>query len=63
MNPSSALTGKVTLVTGASSCIGRTAGSPRLRYPVGKGVLLSRLRRLAPVGVFDRAIRKESALN
>lgn len=40
-----------------------TAGSPRLRYPVGKGVLLSRLRRFAPVALFDRAIRKESALN
>jgi short-subunit dehydrogenase len=40
-----------------------TARSPQLRYPVGKGVLLSRLRRFAPVGFFDRAIRKESALN
>lgn len=40
-----------------------TAKSPRLRYPVGKGVLLSRLRRFAPAALFDRAIRKESALN
>jgi NAD(P)-dependent dehydrogenase (short-subunit alcohol dehydrogenase family) len=40
-----------------------TSRSPRLRYPVGKGVLLSRLRRFAPVALFDRAIRKESALN
>jgi short-subunit dehydrogenase len=40
-----------------------TASSPRLRYPVGKGVLLSRLRRFAPAALFDRAIRKESALN
>jgi NAD(P)-dependent dehydrogenase (short-subunit alcohol dehydrogenase family) len=40
-----------------------TAGSPRLRYPVGRGVLLSRLRRFAPATLFDRAIRKESALN
>ena len=40
-----------------------TAKSPRLRYPVGKGVLLSRLRRFAPVTLFDRAIRKESHLN
>ena len=40
-----------------------TAKSPRLRYPVGKGVLLSRLRRFAPVALFDRAIRKESSLN
>lgn len=39
-----------------------TAKSPRLRYPVGKGVLLSRLRRFAPASVFDRAIRKESQL-
>ena len=37
--------------------------SPRLRYPVGKGVLLSRLRRFAPASVFDRAIRKESQLD
>ncbi len=43
-------------------CQAVTAKSPRLRYPVGRGVLLSRLRRFAPVGVFDRAIRKESQL-
>ena len=36
--------------------------SPRLRYPVGKGILLSRLRRFAPASVFDRGIRKESRL-
>lgn len=40
-----------------------TAKSPRLRYPVGKGVLVSLLHRFAPVALFDRAIRKESALN
>lgn len=40
-----------------------TAKAPRLRYPVGRGVLLSRLRRFAPASLFDRAIRKESALN
>jgi NAD(P)-dependent dehydrogenase (short-subunit alcohol dehydrogenase family) len=40
-----------------------TAKAPRLRYPVGKGVLLSRLHRFAPVALFDRAIRKESGLN
>ena len=40
-----------------------TAKSPRLRYPVGKGILLSRLHRFAPVALFDRAIRKESGLN
>jgi len=39
-----------------------TAKSPRLRYPVGKGVQLSRLRRFAPASVFDRGIRKESRL-
>jgi short-subunit dehydrogenase len=39
-----------------------TAKSPRLRYPVGKGFLLSRLRRFIPAGVFDRAIRRESQL-
>jgi len=36
--------------------------SPRLRYPVGKSVLLSGLRRFAPASVFDRGIRKESRL-
>lgn len=40
-----------------------TAKSPRLRYPVGKGVLVSRLHRFAPVALFDRGIRKESGLN
>jgi len=39
-----------------------TTKSPRLRYPVGKGVFLSRLRRFAPASVFDRGIRKESRL-
>ena len=47
-----------------AEAVGRavTVKSPRLRYPVGKGVFLSRLRRYAPAGVFDRAIRKESQL-
>jgi len=40
-----------------------TAKSPRLRYPVGKGVFVSLLHRFAPVALFDRAIRKESQLN
>ena len=40
-----------------------TVKSPRLRYPVGKGVLLSRLRRFIPACVFDRAIRKEAHLD
>ena len=39
-----------------------TAKSPRLHYPVGKGVLLSQLRRFLPASMFDRAIRKESRL-
>jgi NAD(P)-dependent dehydrogenase (short-subunit alcohol dehydrogenase family) len=40
-----------------------TAKSPRLRYPVGKGITLSRLRRFLPASLFDRAIRKEFQLN
>ena len=36
-----------------------TATSPRLRYPVGKGVTLSRLRRFLPAGLFDRAVHKQ----
>lgn len=40
-----------------------TAESPRLRYPVGKGVTLSRLRRFLPASLFDRALRKEFQLN
>lgn len=43
-------------------CRALAAKSPRLRYPVGKGVLLSRLRRFAPASVLDRAVRKESQL-
>ncbi len=39
-----------------------TAHSPRVRYPVGKGIALSRLRRWLPAGLFDRAIRKELKL-
>lgn len=39
-----------------------TVKMPRLRYPVGKGVLLSRLRRFLPASMFDWAIRKESRL-
>ena len=40
-----------------------TVQTPQLRYPVGKGVLLSRLRRFIPASVFDRAIRKEFRLS
>jgi NAD(P)-dependent dehydrogenase (short-subunit alcohol dehydrogenase family) len=39
-----------------------SAESPRLRYPVGKGVVLSRLRRFAPAGMFDRSLRKQFQL-
>ena len=40
-----------------------TAKSPRLRYPVGKGVTLSRLRRFVPAGMFDKSFRKQSQLD
>ncbi len=40
-----------------------TAKSPLLRYPVGKGVALSRLRRFVPAGMFDRSLRKQFQLD
>lgn len=40
-----------------------TARSPRLRYPVGKGVALSRLRRFVPAGMFDKSFRKQFQLD
>src|SRR6266568_9574821 len=40
-----------------------TAKSPRLRYPVGKGVALSRMRRFVPAGVFDKSFRKQFQLD
>jgi NAD(P)-dependent dehydrogenase (short-subunit alcohol dehydrogenase family) len=40
-----------------------TAKSPRLRYPVSKGVALSRLRRFVPAGMFDKSFRKQSQLD
>jgi len=40
-----------------------TVESPRLRYPVGKGVTLSRLRRFVPAGMFDRSLRKQFQLD
>ena len=40
-----------------------TAKSPRLRYPVGKAVALSRLRRLVPAGMFDKSLRKQFHLD
>lgn len=40
-----------------------TAKSPKLRYPVGKGVALSRMRRFVPAGMFDRSFRKQFQLD
>ena len=40
-----------------------TAKSPRLRYPVGKGVALSRMRRFVPAAIFDKSFRKQSQLD
>ena len=40
-----------------------TAKSPLLRYPVGKGVALSWLRRFVPAGMFDRSLRKQFRLD
>jgi len=40
-----------------------TAKSPLLRYPVGKGVALSRLRRFVPAGMLDRSLRKQFQLD
>jgi NAD(P)-dependent dehydrogenase (short-subunit alcohol dehydrogenase family) len=40
-----------------------TARSPRLRYPVGKGVALSRMRRFVPAGMFDKSFRKQLQLD
>jgi RND family efflux transporter MFP subunit len=39
------------------------AKSPRLRYPVGKGVALSRLRRFVPARIFDKSFRKQFHLD
>ena len=40
-----------------------TAKSPRLRYPVGQAVALSRLRRFVPAGMFDKSLRKQFQLD
>ena len=40
-----------------------TAESPRLRYPVGKGIALSRLRRFIPAGMFDKSLRRQFQLD
>src|SRR2546427_8175883 len=39
------------------------AKSPRLRYPVGKGVALSRMRRFVPASMFDKSFRKQFQLD
>src|SRR5436190_275613 len=40
-----------------------TAKSPRLRYPVGKGIVFSRMRRFVPAGMFDKSFRKQFQLD
>lgn len=40
-----------------------TSARPRLRYPVGEGVFLSRLRHFAPASLFDRGIRSQFQLD
>lgn len=40
-----------------------TSRSPRLRYPVGKGVALSLMRRFVPAGLFDKRFRKQFQLD
>lgn len=40
-----------------------SAKLPRLRYPVGKGVALSRMRRFVPAGMFDKSVRKQVQLD
>ena len=40
-----------------------TTKSLRLRYPVGKGVALSRMRRFVPAGMFDKSFRKQFQLD
>src|SRR3989454_8844224 len=40
-----------------------TAKSPRLRYPVGKGIVFSLMRRFVPAGMFDKSFRKQFQLD
>ena len=40
-----------------------TTASPRLHYPVGEGIMLSRLRRFLPPRLFDRVFRKQFQLD
>jgi NAD(P)-dependent dehydrogenase (short-subunit alcohol dehydrogenase family) len=39
------------------------AARPKLRYPVGRGVALSRMRRFVPAGMFDKSFRKQFQLD
>lgn len=40
-----------------------TENNPKLRYPVGKAVMLSRLRRFVPARTFDKSFRKQFKLD
>ena len=51
------------LLVAEAVCLAVTVKAPRLRYPVGKGVLLSRLRRFVPAGMLDRSLRKQFQLD
>jgi RND family efflux transporter MFP subunit len=44
-------------------CLAVTVKTPRLRYPVGKGVGLSRMRRFVPASMFDESFRKQFQLD
>jgi NAD(P)-dependent dehydrogenase (short-subunit alcohol dehydrogenase family) len=44
-------------------CAAVEASHPHLRYPVGGGVALSRLRRFVPARMFDRQFRKQFQLD
>src|SRR6266540_6688951 len=39
------------------------AARPKLRYAVGRGVALSRMRRFVPAGIFDKSFRKQFQLD
>src|SRR3989475_1423955 len=39
------------------------AARPKLRYPVGRGVVLSRMHRFVPAGIFDKSFRKQFQLD
>jgi len=44
-------------------CDAASAKSPRLRYPVGEGVMLSRFRRFVPSRIFESVFRKRFQLD